>query len=69
VNRPILDPNRNKGAGTPAAQMGEQLGALLREAALSGLAVGVANLLAEFTMSDGPWLLHRDGTVTDPGEP
>lgn len=59
--RPILGPNDDA-----AKAAGEQFGAALAERLLAGLAKGLAEALAKRTMSSGPWLLHADGTITDP---
>lgn len=51
---------------TSPKSAGDQLGIAMTHALMSGMAKTLAEQLREVTMSDGPWVLHPDGTVTEP---
>lgn len=57
VGRALVD--RQAGAA-------DQLRAVFKAALTEGLAQTLATELSELTLSDGPWLLYADGTVTEP---
>jgi hypothetical protein len=56
------DPDAQK---TAVQQAADQLAASMSEAIATGLAVALAKELQKLTLSEGPWLLHHDGRVTD----
>lgn len=55
------------GGEQPPAEgpVGEQIGAAIRDGITLGFSRALASRLSAATMSDGPWLLLRDGTVFD----
>jgi hypothetical protein len=57
------DPGAHKAS---VQQASDQLAASVSQALASGLALGLARELQKLTLSDGPWLLHADGSVTEP---
>lgn len=55
--------------GPPTTAAQDQYKAAIMEQILRGLCISVAKQLKDRTGTDGPWILHGDGTVTRPKEP